>query len=1126
MSRLSNNKNKSKKRSRKGHAQQSKQYIKEISKEKPQKRHDLRGKKYVTSFCKALLTIFVGAIIGYSIGYFDPFSWLKECFDTKPWIMNKDTKTKLPVSPAPSSSLDTDSEEGLLDYRSRSIPMIGRDRELEQLEAFLQSDKKIAVYALTGPSGSDKERLALEFCLNAQEQGWKTGYLNNYNLENIGASSFSCNDLTWNYPSLLIVENSMPFAEVLKKLIKGLSAAEKTASERLRILLLADEADSEGGWFRGLFNNESINLFPTPPIIKLPLLDIEAQIEMLSAILEKTGNSNTIQQGELEFMLKKRLLAAEWSGEPLFLTIAALRMKNTKLPEVLSLNRADLIGRLTEGYLRKLVEGSALSEELKYFTACLALTRGMEESKFIEFCREEQERKGWGKNDPADIIEPLKHFMSTKATEGDSIYLGHPLPSILAENIFLYVLKEDNNGETAWRCYQAFGNAVISSIISCIQNYAPNNKDTEYLLLAWMERIYDGIRNDINVLEAFTDLIPLESLALQSFSVKLMAELVELKKKISPDELDTIAEYVNSYAVHLSKFGRREEALKYGQEAVDIQRGLVERNRGVYLPDFALSIGNLSTFLSDSGQREEALQYAQETVIIFQELVELNRDAHLPDLAGAINNLANRLSENGQREEALTYAQEAVDIRRELVELNRDAYLPGLAMSINNLATYLSDSGQHEEALQYAQETVIIFQELVEFNRDAYLPYLAVSINNHAIRLSDNEQRNEALKYAQDAVDIYQELVDFNRDAYLPNLAGSINNLAKLLSDNDLHEEALQYAQETVDIYQELVTLNRDAYLPYFAVSISNLANRLSKNGQRAKALTYAQVAVDIRRELTEHNRDAHLADLAGSISNLAVFLSERGWREEALKYGQEAVDIRRGLVEHNSNAYLPDLAKSIHNLAELLSDNGQCEESLKYAHEAVNIFQELVTLNRNAYLPNLAKSISNLAIILGDNGRHEEALKYAQEAVDIYRGLVELNRDSHLPGLAMSINNLATYLSDSGQREEALKYEQESIDIHRELVNLDRGAHLPNLALSLYNYSLYLQDVKDNNGALEKAKEAFELYKDLLQKHGSVFFDWAQKSARNYIDCLSEAGRGEEAAKLSGDIGKLLEVK
>jgi tetratricopeptide (TPR) repeat protein len=163
---------------------------------------------------------------------------------------------------------------------------------------------------------------------------------------------------------------------------------------------------------------------------------------------------------------------------------------------------------------------------------------------------------------------------------------------------------------------------------------------------------------------------------------------------------------------------------------------------------------NLGYRLKDLGRREEALKATEEAVDIHRDLAGRRPDAFLPDLAKSLNNLGNSLRDLGRREEALKATEEAVDVYRDLAGRRPDAFLPDLAMSLNNLGTMLSDLGRREEALKATEEAVDVYRDLAGRRPDAFLPVLATSLNNLGNKLSDLERREEALKATEEAVRI------------------------------------------------------------------------------------------------------------------------------------------------------------------------------------------------------------------------------------------------------------------------------------------------------------------------------------------------------------------------------------
>ncbi|MFD6892705.1 tetratricopeptide repeat protein, partial [Streptomyces sp. NPDC059957] len=75
-----------------------------------------------------------------------------------------------------------------------------------------------------------------------------------------------------------------------------------------------------------------------------------------------------------------------------------------------------------------------------------------------------------------------------------------------------------------------------------------------------------------------------------------------------------------------------EEALAAINEAVDVYRVLAGQRPGVFLPDLAMTLNNLSVDLGNLGRHEEALAAINEVVKIRRELARLRPHVHQREL--------------------------------------------------------------------------------------------------------------------------------------------------------------------------------------------------------------------------------------------------------------------------------------------------------------------------------------------------------------------------------------------------------------------------------------------------------------------------------------------------------------
>ncbi len=137
-------------------------------------------------------------------------------------------------------------------------------------------------------------------------------------------------------------------------------------------------------------------------------------------------------------------------------------------------------------------------------------------------------------------------------------------------------------------------------------------------------------------------------------------------KSTSPDDagLEARAKRAQTLASSSAKqsaLGKREAALAFLQQAVDIYRTLSKERPETFLANLATSLHDLSTIQRDAGQREAALVTAMESVDLHHVLAKTHPENYLPRLAISLNQLSLRLRELGRHQEALPLAQAALD---------------------------------------------------------------------------------------------------------------------------------------------------------------------------------------------------------------------------------------------------------------------------------------------------------------------------------------------------------------------------------------------------------------------------------------------------------------------------------
>ncbi len=93
----------------------------------------------------------------------------------------------------------------LVSAYTRSIDLLGRERNLDGLQDWLDRETPISVRVMIGPAGAGKTRLALELCEQAAKADWQAGFVT---LDEL-AHFTDRDDLDlwgWNAPTLVVVD--------------------------------------------------------------------------------------------------------------------------------------------------------------------------------------------------------------------------------------------------------------------------------------------------------------------------------------------------------------------------------------------------------------------------------------------------------------------------------------------------------------------------------------------------------------------------------------------------------------------------------------------------------------------------------------------------------------------------------------------------------------------------------------------------------------------------------------------------------------------------------------------------------------------------------------------------------
>jgi hypothetical protein len=162
-------------------------------------------------------------------------------------------------------------------YGARRGDLQGRKADIEKLDAFLADDRAFLWWAITGPAGLGKSRLAFDFCLRHpigglhEDGGWRAGFLRDYDAANF---------LTWrpNRHTLIVADHVTGRSQELGQIARRLYRRRAEVPFRVRLLLL--ERDAKAAWLEefegsGADYSDTIDARYRPPYTLAPLSDTE-----------------------------------------------------------------------------------------------------------------------------------------------------------------------------------------------------------------------------------------------------------------------------------------------------------------------------------------------------------------------------------------------------------------------------------------------------------------------------------------------------------------------------------------------------------------------------------------------------------------------------------------------------------------------------------------------------------------------------------------------------------------------------------------------------------------------------------------------------------------------------------
>ncbi len=414
---------------------------------------------------------------------------------------------ELHLSPKHKRRAEPKTELELLRVDLRATKLVGRDVELAELRAWLDSPPLISVRCITGRAGAGKTRLGIELCEHAEGADWTAGFaLYNQFPEFVNQAA----GWWWETPMLVVIDYAAALARDLRAWLEILARPEaQRGGARLRVLLLERHAERELGWWADLMRVTSFSdpapaelADPPEPVPLLSLSAVEDLRALLAEAMRRAAEIAGVQPipcppppgANADF--DRRLGDDTINNEPLYLMMAGAEAIRSGAPAALALTRIDLAERAASrerNRLNHLAGQWGLPEKLvAHLALCVTLQGGCSPEDALLVVAEEQPTMGFPSLLASDVVNRLAEALPTSG----GVDIDAIRPDLIGEAFLLQGMQEHRrfpNVQTAIveRAWRRAGPKVAATLVRTAQDYAEGNSNHRGVI--WLRHLAQQI---------------------------------------------------------------------------------------------------------------------------------------------------------------------------------------------------------------------------------------------------------------------------------------------------------------------------------------------------------------------------------------------------------------------------------------------------------------------------------------------------------------------------------------------------------------------------------------------------------------------------------------------------------